>query len=441
MNTEDEECICCCESYNKANREKIICEMGSCDFNACKKCTRKYILTNSLEAHCMSCKERWSRKFMMDNLNVSFVEKDYAEHMRKVLLEREKALLPDTMPFVETHVLCTEEQNKIIIHKKELEELKNKIYFINEQIHTCNQNIIRINHTGCKDKKKFIFGCQYPNCRGFLSTQYKCEVCKNSTCSKCFNIMDHDEHVCKKEDIDSAQFIKKDTHPCPGCGERIHKIDGCDQMWCPTCHTAFDWKTGGFIKGRIHNPEYFRWQQEHNIKLTREPQDVICGGLCQFFLFKQRVMKRISSKQDEHLIQSIYQRIADITYDRIPVLRENVRRFEDNRIYRIHYILGEIDENDFKRRIYINNKTKQKTIEILNIFELLSVVGIESFNHLMDIPIVHDRNEFNLELNKMVERFEGIRQLTNERFQEISKTYKHKVDQIKLDWAVTRDKF
>ena len=67
--------------------------------------------------------------------------------------------------------------------------------------------------------------------------------------------------------------MKKDTKPCPKCGQLIHKINGCDQMWCPGCKTPFSWRTGEIERGHVHNPEYYRWMRETGQNIGRDPLD------------------------------------------------------------------------------------------------------------------------------------------------------------------------
>ena len=63
----------------------------------------------------------------------------------------------------------------------------------------------------------FIMGCTNETCRGFLSTAYKCGLCETHTCPKCLENTGKTAanktptHVCKKENIESAQEIKKTT--------------------------------------------------------------------------------------------------------------------------------------------------------------------------------------------------------------------------------------
>ena len=75
----------------------------------------------------------------------------------------------------------------------------------------------------------------------------------------------------------TAELLSKDTKPCPKCSIPIHKLEGCDQMWCTQCHTGFSWKRGT-IENRIHNPHYYEWQRQNNGgQAPRNPGDFECG--------------------------------------------------------------------------------------------------------------------------------------------------------------------
>jgi hypothetical protein len=79
-------------------------------------------------------------------------------------------------------------------------------------------------------KREFIMQCGADECRGFLSTAYKCGVCDSWTCPDCLVVLGKDkkvEHTCKPDMVESAKAIKAETQPCPKCAARIFKIDGC----------------------------------------------------------------------------------------------------------------------------------------------------------------------------------------------------------------------
>jgi hypothetical protein len=114
----------------------------------------------------------------------------------------------------------------------------------------------------------FVRACPFDACRGFLSTAWKCGTCARWACPDCHEPKglerDDKSHVCKPENLASAQLLRKETRPCPSCGSAIFKIAGCDQMWCTACNTGFDWKSGQRIQeGRIHNPHFFEYMRNN----------------------------------------------------------------------------------------------------------------------------------------------------------------------------------
>ena len=108
--------------------------------------------------------------------------------------------------------------------------------------------------------------CSDPTCNGIIKDMF-CEKCKKKICQHCNNLFQNEiDHECKKEDVLSAEMIKKDSKKCPNCEVLIARISGCDHMWCTNCNTAFDWKTGSKILKKIQNPHYSEWVEKNKQK-------------------------------------------------------------------------------------------------------------------------------------------------------------------------------
>ena len=75
-------------------------------------------------------------------------------------------------------------------------------------------------------KRDFIKKCSDPECRGFLSTRWKCGMCQKSTCSDCHELKS-DDHTCNPDTLATAKLLSMDTKACPKCQTNIFKIDGC----------------------------------------------------------------------------------------------------------------------------------------------------------------------------------------------------------------------
>ena len=83
---------------------------------------------------------------------------------------------------------------------------------------------------GVTQRREFVMKCADEHCRGFLSSAYKCGTCEKWTCSDCLVVIGPEkdgEHTCNPDTVETAKAIKADTRPCPKCGTRISKIDGC----------------------------------------------------------------------------------------------------------------------------------------------------------------------------------------------------------------------
>ena len=71
-------------------------------------------------------------------------------------------------------------------------------------------------------------------------------------------------HTCDPDAVASVAAIRRDCKSCPKCGTMIHRIFGCNQMFCtaPGCETAFDWVSLRILDHRrAHNPHLHAFLQ------------------------------------------------------------------------------------------------------------------------------------------------------------------------------------
>ena len=75
----------------------------------------------------MNCKKGFSYKYLVENLNRTFCEKEYKIHREQLLLEREISKLPETMPIVERRKKVQVEEQKYNQVGEEISTLKKAI--------------------------------------------------------------------------------------------------------------------------------------------------------------------------------------------------------------------------------------------------------------------------------------------------------------------------
>ena len=460
-----ESCNICCEKYNQSVRKQVKCSFGDCEFSACKTCIRTYLLNTTADPHCMKCKKGWEEKFIVANLNRTFCNKEYKSHRKTLLIDREISRLPETIHLAERQKRVDIEEEKAKTLNHEIQDLTKALNGLKVKRSMMVNNIYHIRHGTDENnltpgRHKFIMACPNTDCRGYLSTQYKCELCNLFTCPQCLELIGYtktDPHECDPNSVASAEMIKKDTKPCPSCGVRIFKISGCNQMWCTECKVAFDYNTGKIDTGTVHNPHYYaHMAQQNNGVAPRNPQDVVCGGLIELRRLHNQIFNKIKQgivDNDKYIVltsymNGIHRAISHITYLDLPRIRVAVRDLTDTEGLRVQYILGKIDKKEMGMKIYSKDIKRKKEIELLHLYELLSVVGIENFNtiyqsarNLPNLISVADGIVFIEEVNSKITILDNLREYCNNEFAKISVTYNNKVLYINNLWEIKSKKY
>lgn len=218
-------CIICDENINFTSHKLITCLY--CSFDACRSCCETYILNESIPK-CMNaeCNREWSRQFMRDNFTYVFINGKYKKHRAEMLFEQEKALLPSTQPLVENIIRV--EKNTI-----QLNDIQSQINILVKQrreLETENYNLTHNHGNVMRNRSEFVRACPDEECRGYLSTQWKCGICEKWVCPDCHDIkglLRDTEHICNPDNLATARLLANDTKPCPKCRTGIFKIDGC----------------------------------------------------------------------------------------------------------------------------------------------------------------------------------------------------------------------
>jgi len=480
------DCSICCEKFNKSLNAMVKCPNSECEFDVCKSCVRTYLLGTTNDPHCMNCKIQWSEKFLVDNLNRSFVDNDYKKHRKILLVDREISRTPDLMPLVEREKEIDAKEKELVAAEKEYNAIYNQLLSVRTVMNGIRADIhnLRNGDISKDERKKFVMPCPADGCNGFLSTQYKCGLCERYSCPDCMEVKGFERdspHECKPCDVESVKAIKKDTKGCPKCGVRIFKIEGCDQMWCTECKVAFSWNTGKIVvTGNIHNPHYYQYLRETGQagQAPRNPGDVVCGGIvyiqhfnsmlrtfkgnagilnvedwCARFLPKESKYDpeklEIITYFDQHKlfnmndfdthVSSLHRLVNHITTVDLPRLRQAVRDNTNFDKYTVQYLLSKKTKDELAQIIFRTDVQRKKHNDILQIYELLSASGIEQINNCYNLYVDSikrhqpgERMNFITNMINALNNYLRLIEYCNDQLALISYTYKTSVSIITL---------
>jgi len=447
-----------------------------CDFVACLECCKKYILENPIP-QCMNiksvCSREWTRKFLVESFPHNFLNIQYKTHRENILLEQERALFVETQPYVINEI----EKEKVF---DELTKVNSQIVQLNKVYGSLLARHRELYRKVTHERQCYTRCCPKNGCRGFLTQQWKCGICETKFCKSCHQPVDSNtettveptedstgepiedsleeprnefiytneegtseeplaqtaptssriQHVCNQDDVETAKLLEKNTKPCPSCSMGIFKIDGCNQMFCTNCNTAFHWVTRNIMNVNIHNPHYFEWirnqaANEASGNINRPANnncqnDGITNETSMSLLRIIRIERNITEAQKEEILEFV--RVCrNILHIREVVMPQYLFNYaERNREIRILFMRNKITESEFKRYIQKNDKKHSKSQEIYHVYQFL-------VNSSSDIILRYlDSLKRKIVSNSAMKEVEAIVEYANKCFTEISNTYRSK---------------
>lgn len=439
-------CGICCEPTNRSNRAPRACPF--CDHRCCLECLQTYVLSSVHEPHCMApgCRRAFTLEHQESLLPASFRRGPLKRIQEEVLCVREKALLPETQRYLEAERRTIERriealEEEVMLTQANIDRERVRVQMvgigrktprflelqkrerdvadrISDIMTSRNARWSAEGAAPGEETKKFTWPCPAEGCRGYVSGSWKCGSCNLWSCPDCMEVKGERReapHTCDPEKKLSAAQIRRDCRPCPACKALIHKISGCDQMYCTACHTPFSWNSGQIVKGVIHNPHYFEFRRLRggNAPLPREEGDVPCGGLPstrQMEEFRKSLIARMGERESRTYrppfdaswnrpsapvqspssswpggapLWSIMRSVLHVS--QVVLRRDDGRPWGplDNQDLRVKYLKQEVEEARFKQLLRHREKRRAKYEAYRDVYRMLFQCGSEALNEMV----------------------------------------------------------
>lgn len=396
-----EKCAICTDTFNSSSRSRVACIQ--CKKDACRACYTRYFLSRLQEPCCMYCNVALQYENIYSAFPKSFWNKDYKRHRETILYDLERAQCAASLPYVQISVEQDVVRKELHLIQAEIKRQQTLTYQLKRQEDKLQRRIATLgqvnNETGSPLKKRatgeYFTPCNTTNCRGFVTKENPiCACCGFNTCHSCHQTIqvdienDWDFHVCLADDVATVQELRRNTKQCPECKISISKVDGCDQMFCVACHTAFSWNTGERVTGPIHNPHYFEVRAQLGENIANRN---VNGGGCNDAIPDIRACRIAINGNNTHLPEGPETTLRYATHISNVVLRElrhytnggRAYSFETNLRQRVSWMRQQQTDGEFRLWLQRSDKKSRYHTELLSLFQMyVNVVG-ELFQNLM----------------------------------------------------------
>jgi hypothetical protein len=501
------ECAICFDSFNKVSRKQVTCSY--CSIHICRSCVTTYVKDEAAQPRCVNpeCRVGWSEDFLSDNLTKTFLLTEFKACREKVLLDLERARLPETQEDaarykqsvelykrvnedirriqgeLETNTkykeaqaiyntkcteysvayqryndeyrttrlrvnegtLTAEERVALLtplsqeysLTRREMETAQRKVRDAANPFHRRQAALRTPEYSQCQwiqnnwgkvyphgtagaapraeNHWSFVMKCPKETCEGFVGKNWRCGLCEAMVCKDCREVVEsvaiggagaskeeaekqaRDAHICDEEVKQNVAALVKEAKPCPKCAASISKIDGCDQMWCTQCHTAFSWRTGA-VEERVHNPHYYEWMRR-NGGMPAVPQAAQQMDGC---IADNDVINQVLYAYRRH--PTVPQMCRMVRH--VDALLRNERRHirtpesdENKRVLRVKRLLNIITDDEWKDKLQRMEKAVQKGRRVIQVLELFVQASTDLLRQAL--PVDADRDAICTQINEL----------------------------------------
>jgi hypothetical protein len=243
--TENEVCIICYCNENFT----LKCADKFCNTRICEECFETYLNHCLSEKSLVKCLNQHCKSYIISD---SFKKgNNYHELYKKVLLT---AFMHSQGPEVKDKINISklvgdlrQQRKQFIKNFPKAIELVIDIALSKKLNNIGKQNKLYVKNLVTKSNRM----CMNSHCNGKMNQEFECLKCSTKFCKECEKVL-KENHVCKKEDIESLKLISS-IPKCPKCNIAIERSEGCNGMTCASCQTTFDYSTGQVSDHGSHN--------------------------------------------------------------------------------------------------------------------------------------------------------------------------------------------
>jgi len=420
-----------------------------------------------------TCKRVHDMSFFRDNVSTSFYKYDWTESLKTKLFEMQQSKFLVTQSYIEK---CNQVKNHHRQSKEDRAKWNDIMDWMERTVDWTPDRhaeyvatvFVDDNYTekviDLDDEPLIgVMPCCYKNCKGIVTcavrretsvtcavrretnvtcavrretsvtSNYKCGLCQTNYCNTCRVIKTSEEHTCDPDTVASVKLIKESAKPCPTCKTSITKIDGCDQMWCPQCKTAFSYNTGKIETGRIHNPHYYQFLRQTQGFVPREQGDEVgCPQDNELVHAHALLFGRVQSiiTPEHNAILDIHRQLLHIDHYR-PKIIDLTADTRYLRHRRIKYLTNEITKEDMCKYLIKNYNNNIRTNEVAQVYEMVVRSVNDTLRNLSQVN--GGRMDKEVLVSHCVEAIATIKKIVsiaNDAFEVIAKRWKVKAHRL-----------